>query len=61
MGCPRCGGNRPSRPTPPPSVVGSGRPGGAIHPARSNGQQQSPSVRDAITGLKYVPTSGNQG
>lgn len=58
MACSRCGGSRPARPVPPPSVS---RPGTQV-PRPAQGQRPSsisPSdaVRDAINGMRlpYVP------
>lgn len=53
MPCPRCGG-KSARPTPPPSVIS--RPGTVPTPAQSAPRPSNPSVRDAITGLRYVPS-----
>lgn len=57
MPCSRCGQNRPSRNTPPSR---SGRSGtGGVHPAQQQGQGSSnnhQNVRDAISGLRYVPS-----
>ncbi len=53
--CSRCGSNQQSRPVPPPSVTNGGRPGTMV--PRPAPVQTPPSVRDGITGLRYVPTS----
>lgn len=55
MPCPRCGGNKTPRPTPPPSVIS--RPGSVVPtPASGPRPASNPTVRDAITGLRYVPS-----
>lgn len=56
MPCSRCGQSRPAKPNPPSRA---GRPGTAWHPAQNNSQSKSSgqSVKDQITGLKYVPTN----
>lgn len=58
MACPRCGQSRPPRQVPPPTAS---RPGGMIpNPAQNRPQPSNAggqNVRDAITGLRYVPTT----
>lgn len=56
MGCPRCGQNRPQRQVPPPTAS---RPGTmAPNPSRPQPSNAGGNnVRDAINGLRYVPTS----
>lgn len=57
MACSRCGQSRPPRPAP----SGVTRPGGAYYPPRSNNTNDNnkssrSTVKDAISGLRYVPT-----
>lgn len=56
MPCSRCGQSRPARPNPP---SGAGRPGTSWNPARGGASKpgNTGTVKDAITGLKYVPSS----
>lgn len=56
MGCSRCGRSRPAPRSNPPS--GAGRPGSSSwNPSKqgTNPNSNSGRVRDAISGLKYVP------
>lgn len=58
MPCPRCGQNSVPRPINPPTVVG--RPGGVSVPAQHtvpSAPLPSNLIRDAITGLRYIPNS----
>lgn len=52
MSCSRCGNQ--SRPTPPPSVTQGGRPGSMV--PRPAPAPSAPSIKDSITGLRYVPS-----
>lgn len=59
-GCSRCGQNRVSRPVSMPTIVG--RPGGVVIPAQrpvaSGSGLSSNTIRDSITGLRYIPSNG---
>lgn len=66
MSCTRCGQNRP-RPIVTPTIVG--RPGGVSVPSRaprpvgggiSSGPLPSSTIRNAITGLRYIPNGGGK-
>lgn len=60
MSCSRCGQSRP-RPITTPTIVG--RPGGITIPAQtprpvggvSSGPLPTSTIRNAITGLRYIP------
>lgn len=55
MACPRCGASRPQRQVPPPTAS---RPGAMVpNQSRQPSNAGGSNVRDAINGLRYVPTS----